>query len=155
MPQLLLAQLARTIISLHVSGRSWLATQDSAVQTDVLPVMCVYLPAGYCLWVADYVPVQESMAGDCTGILLLSAENGSVACHLSWIGSLQAVGEQEALYRQALQATHHHSMPWADQPPRCLLQLIPQYGRISRSGTNDVALTGADLTMILQTPMAA
>ena len=155
MPMPLLQQLAQAVLSLHQRSLAWIATQDGEAPPEVVPVHCVHVGNTYCLWTDSLVPISESLSDHNTGILLLSHPDCAQNCHLSWIGCLQAVGQQECIYKQAWAALRQVFSGDPDCVPRCLLQLQPQFGRISRNGENDVPLTAQDLTEILHLPVAA
>ena len=156
MPASLITQIAHHITALHRHGSALLATHDQQQQADVHHVQCLHTPQSYFVWVADYTALAESTAENSNAILLLSHEDGT---HLSWVGTTHAVAEHEPLYAQmrSLLQRHLHQQyaQVARWKNRCLLQLVPQYGRFSRQNQQDVLLNNADLNSILNWQAAA
>ena len=152
MPASLITQIAHHITALHRHGSALLATHDQQQQADVHHVQCLHTPQSYIVWVADYTALAESTTASSQAILLLSNEPG---IHLSWVGTTHAVAPQEPCYAHMRTLLQRRCTPLADGHHRCLLQLVPQYGRFSQHNRGDIVLNHADLNSILNWQAAA
>lgn len=147
MPESIFKQVSLDILRLHQQTfRSLLATQggDGA---EVHDAVYATLDGHYYVLLPE-APAQSGMQ---PGIFLI--ENDITAARLSWVAQTRPVQQKSGLHRRAiaaLQRRMRQTKQTLDQAANaCLLELIPQQGRLTISNDRDFALSPADLMKAL------
>lgn len=131
--------LAPEILKLHRQSAYSLFASGSQIHNAA----SVNVDGLYYMWLEDSA---ENLGSTQPGILLIEDEAAHV--RISWIATARKVGRKDSVYRRAL-ATLKRRLKNDGSKQGCLVELVPQHGRLTIDNSENFTLSPLDLLRAL------
>lgn len=139
MSESLFWSLAPEILKLHRHNAYSLFAAGSTIYDAVM----VNIDGLYYMWMEK----DADLAASQLGILLLEDETEHT--RISWIATAREVGEKDAVYQRAFNALKRRLKNCNEGNSGCLVELVPQQGRLTVGNTQDFTILPHDLVRAL------